>query len=137
MPLTYGIRRRQRGGRGAKREHGGKQVVGTWPKPATSKLSFMLVRSVKGTGSAAARAAAAGEAGEPSDGGRSCIGASAVGAVGGGIHRCGSLRGAGRRLWTDRSSAGGVQVGRSTVKRASARTRETYKGRCYLREIFF
>ena len=39
------------------------------------------------------RAAAAGEAGEPSDGGRSCIGASAVGAVGrGGIHRCGSLR---------------------------------------------
>ena len=64
-------------------------MVGTWPKPATSKLSFMLVRSVKGTGSAAARAAAAGEAGEPSDGGRSCIGASAVGAVGGGIHRCG------------------------------------------------
>merc|ERR1712185_419459 len=60
-------------------------------KPATSKLS-VLVRSVKGTGSAAARAAAAGEAGEPSDGGRSCIGASAVGAVGGGIHRCGSLR---------------------------------------------
>ena len=54
----------------------------TWPKPATSKLSFMLVRSVKGTGSAAARAAAAGEAGEPSDGGRSCIGASAVGAGG-------------------------------------------------------
>mmetsp|Transcript_12443 Transcript_12443/g.39844 ORF Transcript_12443/g.39844 Transcript_12443/m.39844 type:complete len:263 (+) Transcript_12443:527-1315(+) len=54
----------------------------TWPKPATSKLSFMLVRSVKGTGSAAARAAAAGEAGEPSDGGRSCIGASAVEAVG-------------------------------------------------------
>ena len=103
-------------------------MVGTWPKPATSKLS-LLVRSVKGTGSAAARAAAAGEAGEPSDGGRSCIGASAVGAVGGGIHRCGSLRGAGRRLWTDRSSAGGVQVGRSTVKRASARTRETYKGR--------
>ena len=49
MPLTYGIRRRQRGGRGAKREHGGKQVVGTWPKPATSKLSFMLVRSVKGS----------------------------------------------------------------------------------------
>ena len=95
--------------------------MGTWPKPATSKLS-LLVRSVKGTGSAAARAAAAGEAGEPSDGGRSCIGASAVGAVGGGIHRCGSLRGAGRRLWTDRSSAGGVQVGRSTVKRASART---------------
>ena len=69
-------------------------MVGTWPKPATSKLS-LLVRSVKGTGSAAARAAAAGEAGEPSDGGRSCIGASAVGAVGGGIHRCGSLRGAG------------------------------------------
>ena len=66
-------------------------MVGTWPKPATSKLS-LLVRSVKGTGSAAARAAAAGEAGEPSDGGRSCIGASAVGAVGGGIHRCGSLR---------------------------------------------
>ena len=64
----------------------------TWPKPATSKLS-LLVRSVKGTGSAAARAAKAGEAGEPSDGGRSCIGASAVGAVGGGgIHRCGSLR---------------------------------------------
>ena len=57
-------------------------MVGTWPKPATSKLS-LLVRSVKGTGSAAARAAAAGEAGEPSDGGRSCIGASAVGAVGG------------------------------------------------------
>ena len=57
----------------------------TWPKPATSKLS-LLVRSVKGTGSAAARAAAAGEAGEPSDGGRSCIGASAVGAVGGGRH---------------------------------------------------
>ena len=56
-------------------------MVGTWPKPATSKLS-LLVRSVKGTGSAAARAAAAGEAGEPSDGGRSCIGASAVGAVG-------------------------------------------------------
>ena len=53
-------------------------MVGTWPKPATSKLS-LLVRSVKGTGSAAARAAAAGEAGEPSDGGRSCIGASAVG----------------------------------------------------------
>ena len=70
-------------------------MVGTWPKPATSKLSLMLVRSVKGTGSAAARAAAAGEAGEPSDGGRSCIGASAVGAVGDGIHRCGSLRGAG------------------------------------------
>ena len=69
-------------------------MVGTWPKPATSKLS-LLVRSVKGTGSAAARAAAAGEAGEPSDGGRSCIGASAVGAVGGGIHRCGSLRDAG------------------------------------------
>ena len=90
-------------------------MVGTWPKPATSKLS-LLVRSVKGTGSAAARAAAAGEAGEPSDGGRSCIGASAVGAVGGGIHRCGSLRGAGRRLWTDRSSAGGVQVGRPTLK---------------------
>ena len=90
-------------------------MVGTWPKPATSKLS-LLVRSVKGTGSAAARAAAAGEAGEPSDGGRSCIGASAVGAVGGGIHRCGSLRGAGRRLWTDRSSAGGVQRGRSTLK---------------------
>ena len=103
-------------------------MVGTWPKPATSKLS-LLVRSVKGTGSAAARAAAAGEAGEPSDGGRSCIGASAVGAVGGGIHRCGSLRGAGRRLWTDRSSAGGVQLGRSTVKRATAPTRETYKGR--------
>jgi len=78
----------------------------TWPKPATSKLS-LLVRSVKGTGSAVARAAAAGEAGEPSDGGRSCIGASAVGAVGGGgIHRCGRC---GRRLWTDRSSAGGVQ----------------------------
>ena len=107
-------------------------MVGTWPKPATSKLS-LLVRSVKGTGSAAARAAAAGEAGEPSDGGRSCIGASAVGAVGGGIHRCGSLRGAGSLRadkWTDRSSAGGVQLGRSTVKRATAPTRETYKGRC-------
>ena len=50
--------------------------------------------SVRETGSAAARGeeSAAGEAGEPSDGGRSCIGASAVGAVGGGIHRCGSLR---------------------------------------------
>ena len=106
-------------------------MVGTWPKPATSKLS-LLVRSVKGTGSAAARAAAAGEAGEPSDGGRSCIGASAVGAVGGGIHRCGSLRGAGRRLWTDRSSAGGVlecSAGTFYVKRASTPTRETYKGR--------
>ena len=71
-------------------------MVGTWPKPATSKVSFMLVRSVKGTGSAAARAAAAGEAGEPSDGGRSCIGASAVGAGGAAasmyIYRCGSLR---------------------------------------------
>ena len=65
-------------------------MVGTWPKPATSKLS-LLVRSVKGTGSAAARAAAAGEAGEPSDGGRSCIGASAVGAGGAAaVHRCGS-----------------------------------------------
>ena len=58
----------------------------TWPKPATSKLS-LLVRislSVRGTGSAAAWAAAsaAGEAGEPSDGGRSCIGASAAGAGG-------------------------------------------------------
>ena len=64
----------------------------TWPKPATSKLS-LLVRIVRGTGSAAARAAAAGEAGEPSDEARSCIGASAVGAGGGGgIHRCGSLR---------------------------------------------
>ena len=49
--------------------------------------------SVRGTGSAAAREeSAAGEAGEPSDGGRSCIGASAAGAGGGGIHRCGSLR---------------------------------------------
>ena len=39
--------------------------------------------SVRGTGSAAAREeSAAGEAGEPSDGGRSCIGASAAGAVG-------------------------------------------------------
>ena len=70
-------------------------MVGTWPKPATSKLS-LLVRSVKGTGSAAARAAAAGEAGEPSDGGRSCIGASAVGAGGAAAsnykYRCGSLR---------------------------------------------
>ena len=63
-------------------------MVGTWPKPATSKLSFMLVRSVKGTGSAAARAAAAGEAGEPSDGGRSCIGASAVGAGGAAASMC-------------------------------------------------
>ena len=89
-------------------------MVGTWPKPATSKLSFMLVRSVKGTGSAAARAAAAGEAGEPSDGGRSCIGASAVGAVGrGGIHRCGSLRADDCGL-IDRSTGG--QLGRSTVK---------------------
>ena len=33
-------------------------------------------------------------------------------------------------MWTDRSSAGGFRLGRSTVKpRASARTRETYKGR--------
>ena len=108
-------------------------MVGPWPKPATSKLS-VLVRIVKGTGSAAARAAAAGEAGEPSDGGRSCIGASAVGAVGGGIHRCGSLRGAGRRLWTDRSSAGGVF--RWDVLRLKERTRETYKGR-KSRRFFF
>ena len=94
----------------------------TWPKPATSKLS-LLVRSVKGTGSAAARAAAAGEAGEPSDGGRSCIGASAVGAVGGGIHRCGSLRGAGSLRADDcglidrrRAVFSSVQLGRSTLK---------------------
>ena len=101
----------------------------TWPKPATSKLS-LLVRIVRGTGSAAARAAAAGEAGEPSDGARSCIGASAVGAGGGGgIHRCGSLRADDCGLIRDRSSAGGVQLRRSTVKRATAPTRETYKGR--------
>ena len=102
----------------------------TWPKPATSKLS-LLVRIVRGTGSAAARAAAAGEAGEPSDGGRSCIGASAAGAGGAAASiaagRCGPT--IADDLWTDRSSAGGVQLGRSTVKRATAPTRETYKGR--------
>ena len=39
--------------------------------------------NLRGTGSAAAREeSAAGEAGEPSDGGRSCIGASAAGAGG-------------------------------------------------------
>ena len=76
-------------------------MVGTWPKPATSKLS-LLVRSVKGTGSAAARAAAAGEAGEPSDGGRACSGASAA-VAGGAAASIAAGRCAGRRLWTDRS----------------------------------
>ena len=80
-------------------------MVGTWPKPATSKLS-LLVRSVKGTGSAAARAAAAGEAGEPSDGGRSCIGASAVGAVGAASIAAGRCVRA-DELWTNRSRKGG------------------------------
>ena len=88
-------------------------MVGTWPKPATSKLSLMLVRSVKGTGSAAARAAAAGEAGEPSDRGRSCIGASAVGAVGAASIAAGRC---GPTIVDRSSSAGGVQRGRSTLK---------------------
>ena len=47
---------------------------------------------------------------------------------GGGIHRCGSLRADDCGLLIDRG--GRFRLGRSTVKpRASARTRETYKGR--------
>ena len=108
-------------------------MVGTWPKPATSKLS-LVVRvslSARGTGSAAARAAAAGEAGEPSDGGPRPVVHRRVGrrgrAGGGGIHRCGSLRADDCGLIDRRRAV--FSWGRSTLKRASAPTRETYKGR--------
>ena len=57
---------------------------------------------------------------------------------GGGIHRCGSLRADDCGLIDRRRAVfSGVQLGRSTVKRATAPTQETYKGRyTHLKNVY-